>query len=87
VVSGITVEKFGLFTFLSFGIIYTSMRINNLRGNKMYYIYKNQKNLFISIVSLLITLLSVIVTLIVLIDRKNKKDEKEIDDYLENSIQ
>ena len=53
----------------------------------MYYIYeKNKRNIFISIISLLIALISVIIALAVFFDRKKKKEDKEIDDYLDNSI-
>jgi len=53
----------------------------------MYYVYeKNKRSIFISIISLLIALISVIVALVVFLDRKKKKEDKEIDDYLDNSI-
>ncbi len=41
---------------------------------------------FSGIVATAITLMSLAIALLVILDRKKKKEEKELDDYLETSI-
>lgn len=48
---------------------------------------RRSKTIFISIVSLLIAIISMVVAFVVFLDRKKKKEDQEIDDYLDNSIQ
>ena len=54
----------------------------------MNYIYeRNSKGFFISILGMLLAVISIIITIVLLIEGKKKKEDKELDDYLENSIQ
>ena len=54
----------------------------------MYYLYKrDNKGFILSIISIALTIISIILTIIFFIEKKKKREEKELDDYLENSIQ
>ena len=54
----------------------------------MFYIYeKKNKNLILSLIVSVLVLIASIVALILFIENKRKKDEKELDEYLESSIQ
>jgi uncharacterized membrane protein len=58
------------------------------RGEFMYYLYKrDNKGFILSIISIILTIISIILAIIFLVERKKKQEEKELDDYLENSIQ
>lgn len=54
--------------------------------NKMEYGRKSKFSVFSGAVAVLITLMSLTIALLVILDRKKKKEEKELDDYLETSI-
>ncbi len=54
----------------------------------MYYLYKrDNKGFILSVISIILTIISIILAIIFLVERKKKQEEKELDDYLENSIQ
>ena len=54
----------------------------------MFYIYeKKNKNLITLLIASVLILISSIIVLVMFIDNKRKKDEKELDEYLESSIQ
>lgn len=52
----------------------------------MEYRGKGRFSVFSGVVATLITLMSLAIALLVILDRKKKKEEKELDDYLETSI-
>lgn len=52
----------------------------------MEYGRKSKFSVFSGAVAMLITLMSLTIALLVILDRKKKKEEKELDDYLETSI-
>lgn len=52
----------------------------------MEYKRRGGFSVFSGIVAAAITLMSLAIALLVILDRKKKKEEKELDDYLEASI-
>ena len=48
---------------------------------------RRNKTVLVSLISLLIAIISMAVAFAVFLDRKKKKEDQEIDDYLDNSIQ
>ncbi len=52
----------------------------------MEYRKKNGFSIFTVAISVIITVMSLTVALLVILDQKKKKEEKELDDYLEASI-
>ncbi len=53
---------------------------------QMEYRRRSGFSIFSGIVATLITLMSLAIALLVILDRKKKKEEKELDDYLATSI-
>lgn len=47
---------------------------------------KNTLGLFWGIIASLITLMSLAIAMFVIVDKKKKREEKELEDYLETSI-
>lgn len=52
----------------------------------MEYKRKGGFSVLTGIIATVITLMSLAIALLVILDRKKKKEEKELDDYLEASI-
>lgn len=53
---------------------------------QMEYKRKGEFSVLTGIIATVITLMSLAIALLVILDRKKKKEEKELDDYLEASI-
>ena len=53
---------------------------------QMEYKQKGGFSVLTGIIATVITLMSLAIALLVILDRKKKKEEKELDDYLEASI-
>ena len=53
---------------------------------QMEYKRKGGFSVLTGIIATVITLMSLAIALLVILDRKKKKEEKELDDYLEESI-
>lgn len=59
-----------------------------MRSGFVNYIYeRNSKGFFISMLGLLLAIISIVIAIVLLVEGKKKKEDKELDDYLENSIQ
>lgn len=52
----------------------------------MEYRHRSEFSIFSKVVATVVTLMSLAIALLVILDRKKKKEEKELDDYLEASI-
>jgi len=66
-------------------VIYTSKEHDFMRKNESENKYGAA--FIIGIATAIITILSLVTTILVLKDKKKKKEDKQLEDYLENTIQ